>query len=40
VAECEAGKPEMARIRERDIQHPIEQVGKGLRSMFSWLKAS
>ena len=39
VAECESGKPEMARIRERDSQHPIEQVGKGLRSMFSWLKA-
>ena len=40
VAECEAGKPEMAKIRERDSQHPIEQVGTGLRSMFSWLKAS
>ena len=40
VAECEAGKPEMAKIRERDAQHPIEQVGKGLRSMFSWLKAA
>jgi ketol-acid reductoisomerase len=38
VAECEAGKPEMARIRDRDRQHPIEDVGKGLRSMFSWLK--
>jgi ketol-acid reductoisomerase len=40
VAECDAGKPEMAKIRERDAQHPIEQVGKGLRSMFSWLKAA
>jgi ketol-acid reductoisomerase len=40
VAECEAGKPEMTRIRERDKQHPIEEVGKGLRAMFSWLKAS
>jgi ketol-acid reductoisomerase len=40
VAECEAGKPEMAKIRERDAAHPIEQVGKGLRSMFSWLKAA
>jgi hypothetical protein len=35
-----AGKLEMNRIRERDAQHPIEQVGKGLRSMFSWLKAA
>jgi len=40
VAECEAGKPEMTRFRERDKQHPIEEVGKGLRAMFSWLKAS
>jgi len=40
VAECDAGKPEMDRIRARDAEHPIEQVGKGLRSMFSWLKAA
>ncbi len=40
VAECDAGKPEMAKARERDAAHPIEQVGKGLRSMFSWLKAA
>jgi ketol-acid reductoisomerase len=38
VAECDAGKPEMKKIRDRDAQHPIEKVGKGLRSMFSWLK--
>ncbi len=38
VSECEAGKPEMKRIRAKDASHPIEQVGKGLRSMFSWLK--
>jgi ketol-acid reductoisomerase len=30
----------MARIRTRDAEHPIEQVGKGLRSMFSWLKSA
>ena len=40
VAECEADKPEMKRCRDRDKQHPIEEVGKGLRAMFSWLKAS
>jgi ketol-acid reductoisomerase len=40
VAECDAGKPEMQKIRERDAQHPIEQVGTGLRSMFSWLKTA
>ena len=38
VAECEAGKPEMKKVRDRDAQHPIEKVGKGLRAMFSWLK--
>ncbi len=38
VAECESGKPEMKRIREQDASLPIEQVGKGLRAMFSWLK--
>ncbi|AAQ00433.1 MULTISPECIES: ketol-acid reductoisomerase [Prochlorococcus] len=38
VAECEAGKPEMKRIREEDSLLPIEKVGKGLRAMFSWLK--
>jgi ketol-acid reductoisomerase len=30
----------MTKIRERDAQHPIEQVGTGLRSMFSWLKTA
>ncbi len=39
VAECEAGKPEMKQFRQRDAALPIEQVGKGLRAMFSWLKA-
>ena len=27
-------KPEMKKVRDRDAQHPIEQLGKGLRSMF------
>ena len=40
MAECEAGKPQMTEVRNRDSQHPIEKVGKGLRSMFSWLKAA
>ncbi len=39
VAECEAGKPEMKRIRDLDASLPIESVGKSLRSMFSWLKS-
>ncbi len=39
VKECDAGKPEMKRIRQKDSELPIEKVGKTLRSMFSWLKA-
>ena len=27
----------MKKVRDRDSQHPIEK-GKGLRSMFNWLK--
>ncbi len=38
VAECEAGKPEMKKIRDRDAGLQIEKVGKDLRAMFSWLK--
>ncbi len=38
VKECDAGKPEMKRIRQKDSELPIEKVGKTLRSMFSWLK--
>ncbi len=38
VAECEAGKPNMKMIRERDASLPIEEVGKSLRAMFSWLR--
>ena len=39
VKECDAGKPEMKRIRQKDSELPIEKVGKTLRAMFSWLKA-
>ena len=38
VNECEAGKPLMNKLREENAHHEIEKVGKGLRSMFSWLK--
>ncbi len=39
VKECDAGKPEMKRIRQKDSELAIEKVGKTLRSMFSWLKS-
>tara|TARA_Y100000766_G_scaffold201788_1_gene173903 strand:- start:68 stop:1057 length:990 start_codon:yes stop_codon:yes gene_type:complete len=38
VEECERNKPLMTKLREENSQHEIEKVGKGLRSMFSWLK--
>jgi len=28
----------MNKLREENANHEIEKVGKGLRSMFSWLK--
>ena len=38
VNECDAGKPFMNKTRDENSKHEIEKVGKGLRSMFSWLK--
>ncbi len=38
VNECDAGKPFMSKVRVENSKHEIEKVGKGLRSMFSWLK--
>tara|TARA_Y100001968_G_scaffold316902_1_gene345290 strand:+ start:671 stop:1666 length:996 start_codon:yes stop_codon:yes gene_type:complete len=38
VAECDAGKPKMKELRNKDASLLIEKVGKELRSMFSWLK--
>ncbi len=38
VKECDEGKPEMKKIRQKDSELQIEKVGKTLRSMFSWLK--
>ncbi|GMQ82424.1 MAG: ketol-acid reductoisomerase [Rhodothermia bacterium] len=38
IEECDAGWPNMSRLREESLNHPIETVGKELRSMMSWLK--
>ena len=38
IEECEAGWPNMDKLREASHTHPIEKVGKKLRSMMSWLK--
>ncbi len=37
VLENQAGKPGFTAMRRREAEHPIEEVGKDLRAMFSWL---
>jgi ketol-acid reductoisomerase len=38
VLENQAGKPGFIAMRRSEAEHPIEEVGKDLRAMFSWLK--
>jgi len=38
VLESQAGNPGFTAMRRREAEHPIEEVGKDLRAMFSWLK--
>jgi len=38
VLENQAGKPVLTSTRRQEAEHPIEEVGKDLRAMFSWLK--
>jgi ketol-acid reductoisomerase len=38
VLENQAGKPGFTAMRRQEAEHPIEEVGKDLRAMFSWLK--
>jgi ketol-acid reductoisomerase len=38
VLENMSGKPGFTAMRRREAEHPIEEVGKDLRAMFSWLK--
>jgi ketol-acid reductoisomerase len=37
IAEDEAGRPNFTRYRERAAAHPIEETGRALRSMMSWV---
>jgi ketol-acid reductoisomerase len=39
VAESKAGRPNFKRLEAEGEQHPIEQVGKELRSMMPWISA-
>ena len=38
ILENEDGHSAFDALRQRDADHPIEQVGKELRSMMPWLK--
>ncbi|MEZ4700276.1 MAG: ketol-acid reductoisomerase [Rhodothermales bacterium] len=38
IAECDAGWPNFGNLRKASHDHPIEVVGKKLRSMMSWLR--
>ncbi|BAB74014.1 ketol-acid reductoisomerase [Anabaena sp. FACHB-709] len=38
VLENQSGKPGFTAMRRQEAEHPIEEVGKDLRAMFSWLK--
>jgi len=37
IAECEAGKPRFQKLEAAAASHPIEEVGRRLRSMMPWL---
>jgi len=39
IRECKAGKENFNKLYEADKNHPIEQVGRQLRKMFSWMEA-
>ncbi len=38
VLENQAGIPGFTAMRRQEAEHPIEEVGKDLRAMFSWMK--
>jgi ketol-acid reductoisomerase len=40
ILEKQSGNAGFTAMRRREAEHPIEEVGKDLRAMFSWLKKS
>ena len=38
ISENQVGRPVFNALRKREAEHPIEEVGKRLRSMMGWLK--
>jgi ketol-acid reductoisomerase len=37
IAEDDAGRPNFSKLREQGAQHPIEETGRRLRGMMSWV---
>jgi ketol-acid reductoisomerase len=40
IADQDAGAPEFKALREKAEQHPIEDVGRQLRGLMSWVATS
>jgi ketol-acid reductoisomerase len=38
ILENQAGKPRYAQLLEKDLAHPIEKTGAGLRARMAWLR--
>ena len=38
ILENQANRPVYSKLLERDLKHPIEEVGKELRARMSWLQ--
>jgi ketol-acid reductoisomerase len=38
ILENQAGRPQYTKLLKRDLEHPVEKVGKELREQMSWLK--
>lgn len=38
VLENQSGKPGFTAMRRQEAEHPVEEVGRDLRAMFSWMK--
>jgi ketol-acid reductoisomerase len=39
AAEYESGLGNYRRLMQRDMEHPVERIGRDLRARMSWLKA-
>ncbi len=37
ILENQAGRPHYARLLQRDLQHPVEKIGRELRARMAWL---